>query len=168
MTLVFLDVETTGLDPNRHEVWEIAYAVDEGPIECGVVMHSLRYADPKALAMNGYWGRGVVPQSPELADVETACRFALQGATLVAANPAFDAAFLRARWGETPWHYRLLDVEAFAAGILGWATPKGLRDIRNELIGCGYDIPKPDHSAAADVETLRACYKALRLIQGAS
>ena len=162
MTFVYLDTETTGLDPDRHEVWEIAYAVDGGPILSGVVAHSLRYADPTALAMNGYLDRGTVGVP---SDVESICRSALEGATLVGANPAFDAAFLRARWGVAPWHYRMLDVEAYAMGALGWDVPKGLATIAEALaVGHGYDIPKPDHSAAGDVATLRACHLALAAI----
>ena len=163
MTLVYIDTETTGLDPDRHEVWELAYAVDNGPILSGVVAHSLRYADPTALAMNGYNDRGVVPVP---SDVESICRSALDGATLVAANPAFDASFLRARWGVTPWRYRMLDVEAYAMGALGYDVPKGLKQIADDLRALGHEIPAPDHSAAADVATLRACHLALAAIYG--
>lgn len=163
MTLVYLDTETTGLDPDRHEVWELAYAVDDGPIHSGVMFHSLRHADPKALAMNGYWERTKDAKPEVWADLENGARFALEGATLVGANPAFDAAFLRARWGVTPWRYRLFDIEAYAMGALGWDEPKGLAAIAERLaIGEGLDIPAPDHTAAGDVATLRACHLALR------
>jgi len=165
MTFVYLDTETTGLDPDRHEIWELAYAVDNGRIESGVMFHSLRHADPKALAMNGYWER--CGGSPEAwAELEGGVRFALDGATIVAANPAFDAAFLRARWGVTPWRYRMLDVEAYAMGALGWDEPRGLKDIRTELTMLGHDIPEPDHTASGDVATLRACHYALAGIYG--
>ena len=162
MTLVFLDTETTGLDPNRHEIWELAYAVEHTPIESAVVAHSLRHADPTALTMNGYPERG-----DRLAfnlSVEDRCRKALDGATLVAANPSFDAAFLRARWGVTPWHHRLWDIEAYAAGVLGWDSLKGMKGIAETLRDMGHDIPQPDHSAAADVAALRASFYTLRAI----
>ena len=160
MTLVFLDTETTGLDPERHEVWELAYAVDDGPICSSKVHHSLRNADPTALLMNGYLSR---PDSLPLDQIrlESDAQGVLVGATLVGANPAFDAGFLRARWGVAPWHYRLFDVEAYAAGVLGWDGPKGLAAIRAALAD-DYDIPAPDHTAAGDVATLRACFYALR------
>ena len=165
MTLVYLDTETTGLDPDRHEIWELAYAVDDGPIHSGVMFHSLRHADPKALAMNGYWDRTRDATPKAWQQLENGARTALEGATLVGANPAFDAAFLRARWGVAPWRYRLLDVEAYAMGALGYDQPKGLKDIAATLaIGEGFDIPSPDHSAAGDVATLRACHLALRKI----
>lgn len=166
MTLVYLDTETTGLDPDRHEIWELAYAIDDGRIEAGVVYHSLRHADPKALAMNGYHQRSHPQSFDEMQSREIGCRLALEGATLVAANPAFDAAFLRARWGFTPWRYRLLDVEAYAMGALGFAEPKGLKDVAAELRFLGYEIHHPDHSAAGDVATLRDCHLALSEIYG--
>ena len=158
MTLVFLDTETTGLDPDRHEVWEIAFAVDDGPIVSGVVPHSLRNADPLALNLNGYYGRGVVPT---YSDIEGMARSALEGASIVGANPAFDAAFLRARWGCTPWHHRLWDVEAFAAGVLGLDFVPGLAKTAEILRVQGYEIPEPDHTAAGDVATLRTIFRHL-------
>lgn len=161
MSLVFLDTETTGLDPQIHDVWEIAYAVDGGPIRAGIVHHSLVGADPKALELNGYWSR-----PDELFDRRTAFSFeqdvraALEGNTLVAANPAFDAKFLQARWGVAPWKYRLLDLEAYALPLLqldGHEAPVGLAKIAERL-----GVTAPDHSARADVLTLRECFYRLR------
>jgi hypothetical protein len=164
MMLVFLDTETTGLDPARHDVWEAAWAVDDGPVESAFLAHDVAGADPEALRLNGYLTRR--PRLDVVASLtsEHALRQALTGATLVAANPAFDAAFLRARWGEAPWRYRLLDVEAYAMGALGYDTPQGLARIARDLRKIGADIPEPDHTAAADVATLRACFYALRSI----
>lgn len=161
MTLVFIDTETTGLDPDRHEIWELAFAIDDGPIHSGPVPHSLRHADPFALDLNGYHSRFVDARPGA---IEPQCRRALTGATLVAANPAFDAAFLRARWGETPWHYRLWDVEAYAAGVLGMHTLTGLAGVADALRSLGHDIPDPNHTAAADVATLQATFYALHSI----
>jgi len=158
MSLVFLDTETTGLDPARHSVWEIAYAVDGGPILSSFVAHSIEGADPYALGVNGYLAR--FAGAPLLGlHFEANLRDALNGATLVGANPAFDAAFLRARWGVTPWKYRLLDVEAYAMPALGLSEPKGLAYIAKEL---GTD--SPDHTAAVDVLVLRDTFRALQRI----
>lgn len=166
MTLVFLDTETTGLDPLRHEVWEIAFAVNDGDIRSGIVPHLGGSADPQALAMNGYFDRARSALGPRLwlHDVEIELRAALAGATVVGSNPAFDTAFLRQRWGVAPWHYRLWDVSAYAAGVLGHEQPLGLHAITQELRELGYEIPDPDHSAAGDVATLRAAFRALQSI----
>lgn len=164
MNLVYLDTETTGLDPNKHEVWEIAYAADDGPIERSFVRHSLKAATPKALEIGRYTERFIVSESLRSGPFEADLREELDGATLVGANPAFDAAFLRARWGETPWKYRLLDIEAYAMGALGYSEPKGLAAIADDLVALGHTIPLPDHTAAGDVECVRAAHLALRSI----
>lgn len=157
--LVFVDLETTGLNPLVHQVWEIAYAVDAEPIRAGFVQHSTVSADPEALRIGGYhqryngslWNERVV---------EEEMREVLAGATLVAANPAFDAAFLSQRWGcwgSAPWRYRLLDVEAYAAGVFQWREPRGLAAICTEL-----GVEPGDHTAYHDVRALRECYYRLR------
>lgn len=163
MTLVYLDTETTGLDPNHHHIWEMAYAIDDGPIESAIVPHTIAGADDKALEIGRYFERTALRHVST--QFEMGMMSDLEGATLVGANPAFDTAFLRARWGITPWRYRLLDIEAYAMGALGWDEPKGLAAIAETLvIGEGYEIPAPDHTAAGDVDTLRDCHWALREI----
>lgn len=161
MTLVFIDTETTGLDPARHSIWEIAYAVDNGPIKSSFVAHSTEHADPTALALNGYLNRFAGSPLLGLA-FEKQLREDVAGAAIVAANPAFDAAFLRARWGVTPWHHRMLDIESYAAALLGLTVPlRGLKGITDELRERGFTIPEPDHTAAGDVATLRASFTVL-------
>lgn len=46
--------------------------------------------------------------------------------------------------------YRLFDIEAYAMPALGLHEPKGLAYIAEQL-----GVQAPDHSAAADVHTLR-------------
>lgn len=160
--LVFLDTETTGLDPERHEVWEIAWAISDGPVLSSILPHSLATADPEALALNRYWERfpgGVVAEDPGL---DPFLRKQFTGATIVGSNPAFDTAFLRARWGVAPWHHRLIAVESMAFGIFGYDRPKGLAAVAADLRERAHEIPEPDHTAAGDVSALRAVYTALR------
>jgi DNA polymerase III epsilon subunit-like protein len=162
--LVFLDTETTGLVPDKHSVWEIAYAVGlDGDVKHSLVSHDMTTADPAALHFNHFIDRtlGADFNPVDGLRFEGEVKAALQGATLVGANPAFDAAFLFARWGEQPWHYRLLDVESYAMPILGYDRPQGLHTISKDLQERGFEIYKPDHSARADVLALRDCYKAL-------
>ena len=162
MSLIYLDTETTGLDPARHHIWEMAYAVDGGPILSAVVPHTTIGADPDALRIGKYEERG--GYLPADSEFDRCLATEIEGETLVAANPAFDAAFLRARWGKAPWKYRLLDVEAYAMGALGYDVPQGLKTIAHDLRAADWDIPEPNHSAAGDVATLRDCHLALRAI----
>lgn len=166
MSLVYLDTETTGLDAARHSVWEIAYAIEEGPILSSFVGHSLHSADPIALEIGRYYSR--VPTvafqgNKKSLDYEAELRTRLTGCTIVGANPAFDAKMLEARWGGlAPWHYRLLDIESYAMPYFGWSKPKGMKDIYDRLKNEGFDIPEPDHSAGGDVATLRRAHQILQ------
>lgn len=160
MTLLFLDTETTGLDPALHEIWEVAVAYEEGEIISYRLPHSLATADPKALELNGYWGRANQPGMTDAYDLEL--KQLLTGATIVGSNPAFDTAFLRARWGAAPWHHRLVAVESMAFAVFRYDKPKGLADLSADLRNRGHEIPAPDHTAAGDVATLRAAFHAIR------
>jgi len=156
VTYLFLDVETTGLDVGVHEVWEIAYAIDDGPIRTAFVPHTLDNADPKALEINNYWAR--FDQAPDLSGLfEQNLRDLAQEQYLVGSNPAFDHRMLLKRWGSTPWHYRMIDLAAYAMPYFGWNVPEGMAQIARSL-----DITEGDHSAARDVETLRECFYALQ------
>lgn len=168
--IVFLDTETTGLDVNVHQVWEMAWLrmAPPGvlsPVHQFIARHDLTYADPTALRIGrhqqrctGCW-KDSTPQEDSL-------KMALKGATLCAANPAFDAAFLQKRWGRRFWHYRLLDIEAYAMPALGSNVPVSLNDIVRllpERYGVTFTTPA-DHTAAADATTVAEAYIALRSI----
>ncbi len=161
--LVFVDIETTGLDPWRHQIVELAWAVDDYPVNVVYPRHTLRGADPKALEVNRYHERHL-DDADLWSTPDEVSRFLVdaRGATLVAANPHFDASFLAVHFGHAPWRYRLFDVQVFAAGVLDWEIPRSLRDIRTALIERGHQLREPDHSAVCDVITLRQAYLALR------
>jgi DNA polymerase III alpha subunit (gram-positive type) len=163
MSLVFLDTETTGLDPRIHSIWEIGYVVEDAEeILHEVVLHSLENADPFALEIGNYSERAVM-LSPKLAiEFESTFMKALEGNTVVGANPRFDMNMLAARWGVEPWHYRSLDIESYAMGALGYEKPQRLKTIREDLVSLGYDLPEPMHTAWSDVNTLREVFYVLR------
>lgn len=154
--LVFLDLETTGLDMFKHSVWEAAWAVEDGEIKSGFLYHSLKNADPYALEINGYHSR-ITEENIGWRDNEESLYADLKGATIVAANPAYDAGMLQYRWREQPWHYRLFDIEAYAAPALHLDRPRGIAYIAEML-----EIEAPDHTAAQDVFVLRQCFYMLR------
>jgi DNA polymerase-3 subunit epsilon len=164
--LVFLDVETSGLDPLVHDVVEIAWAVDGGPVRSYVPVHTLEHADPEALRINQYYERGLssARHPGYYLAIELDFLRDIDGATIVGSNPAFDTAFLRRKLGRAPWHHRLIDISNVAMMVFGEDRPMGLKDIVGTLAFRGYIIPAPDHTAFGDVEATRAAYQALRRI----
>lgn len=157
-TLAFVDTETVGLDLD-HDIWEIAFAIGDGPVQVLQVPHSLQNAQPQALEINGYRARiNRMAISPV---VDTYIASQLEGRTLVGANPSFDAYRLQRRWGRQVWHYRMIDVESMAVPIFKIDKPLGLNGLVNELRNRGFDIPENNHTAAGDVNTTREVYKAL-------
>jgi oligoribonuclease (3'-5' exoribonuclease) len=171
VTFCYLDTETVGLNIDKHDIWEIAWAVGDGDILSSFVPHSLDDAEAKALEVNRYWSRMPVEiKKPEdlstefeehLHDTLQAHRRGGKAVTIVGANPAFDTYRLARRWnGAEPWHYRLLDIGVYAMPYLS-DYPVGLLEIANTLRKMGHEIPVPDHTAAGDVATVRACHVAL-------
>ncbi len=131
----FVDIETTGLDPDYHEIWEVGLitpVLGQTVREDGLVGWNeqiwqlpvdLSKADPMALNIGQYHDRRLPRGSLVPLDV-FAAEFArdTRGLHLVGACVSFDAdrlwRLLRAN-GECPmWHYHLIDVEALAAGYM--------------------------------------------------
>lgn len=160
-SLVVLDIETTGLDLDKHEVWEIAFCIGEGPIDSFRVEHNVLTADLKALELNGYRVRSQGFYLPRLMELSTIPP-QLEGKTIVGANPSFDMYRLEKRWGRAPWHYRPVDVESMAVSLLDLDKPLGLHDLVDRLDSMGYTVPQNDHTAAGDVAATREVYRALR------
>lgn len=158
LPVAYVDIETTGLDPTIHEAWEVAVVrtTASGEIEHEAVwqlpvLHPERI-DPAARMINGFDSRyhesGAVPRmkfAHDLWDLVAGCRFA-------GANPAFDVSFIVPILARVevsvPWHYRLLCVESYAAGVLGWRNPRKL-SATAEALGIELD-PGTRHTALAD------------------
>lgn len=139
MTVIcFLDIETTSLDPEHGEIWEVGMvrriADDDGKPLSAVEHHwfldtQLEYADPMALAVGGYHqrhphGNGVLPGVAAELPMSFAVDFAglTNDAILVGNVISFDAErtyrLLRS-WNVMPsWYYHIVDVEALAVGYL--------------------------------------------------
>lgn len=140
---VFLDTETTGLDPDRHEIWDLAMIVRDpggGPDELQQTflrVNRLDRADAQALGIGNYWERHPDPlnqnlgHADRLGDAFSVARTVadvLRDAVLIGFNPAFDAAFLSAllrryRLPTQPWRYRTVDVTTMIGGSLGQPPP---------------------------------------------
>lgn len=133
--LVFLDTETTGLNPDIHDVWEIAVITDAGDEHTWMVRPDLTHADPKALEISRFWDRTTEisedwkwqPTSLHNEVVANEVARLIQGAVIVGSNPSFDERFLTQwlrRHGQT-WaaHYRTIDVTTLGHGYLAGCEP---------------------------------------------
>lgn len=183
--LVILDTETTGLDRERHEVWELAYDIDGK----ATVMHfpvDISKADPMALKMNGFYERYPFEHFLETdenrhggnaalthADVEQFVTD-VRGRHILGACPSFDDNFLwklvrKFGFIET-WHYHLIDIENLIVGYLLKSRATGMTQ---ELVSLpwksddlsravGVDPEQFDrHSALGDVQWAKAQLQAI-------
>lgn len=143
---VIMDTETTGLSPDRHEIWEIAL-LDLGTgreYVWQLPLWNFKDADQIALNIGKFWERyewglnkwytpfnGMTTNNPSpdyyttntLKDI---CRI-LQGKHIIGAIPSFDTDRLQRllyRFDQVPtWHYHIIDIEALT---VGWLLSRGV------------------------------------------
>lgn len=172
--LLHLDIETTGLDPEIHDVWEIAVIViDDNGVNDYVwkVRPDLKHADPNALKIGGYYDRARFTgreEGPE--EVAATLAILLNNAVVIGSNPAFDQAFLT-RWlrkhGQA-WaaHYRTIDVATLGWGRLLATDPEWADHVppRAHDISRAHGIDPDDyarHTALGDCKWSKALYEAI-------
>lgn len=171
--IVVVDVETNGLDETRHEAVEVAginLATGESnrfipPHEVSAVLQA---ADIQALRVNRYLDRIPGQSEDELGADGLQLAEQLQDNILAGATPSFDAMFLRKmyRWYEETdrsflplWHHRLLDLSAYAAGVLG-LDPHELPGLAAVCERLGVTNYQP-HTATGDVRATAECFRRL-------
>lgn len=178
--LCFVDIETSGLDPRFHKIWEIALIrreVDgmerEWVGQLGLSEQDFLHADPDALHVGGYMARHAVAyllKDPQTA-IEMVTEFT-EGATLVGQNPSFDAAFLTELLmlppGVTPpWHYRTVCVTTLAAGYVAGRLDRACDFAVLDMPWSSRDIAEAvdvdvasfaKHTALGDAQLARAIY----------
>ncbi len=144
MSLVSLDIETTGLDPARHEMWELALIdVYTNVVIAFQLPATLKNADPAALVVGDYYERqdptkffckfGEEIQALAYLEQREAHERAAEivkmtaGKTLLGACVHFDVSFLDPwlrMYGFVPaWSHRYLDLGSFFGGKLGMDSP---------------------------------------------
>lgn len=166
MKLAFIDTETTGLDPNKHEILEIAVVVEQdgkvidkfvGKIKPKMIAS----AEPKALEMNGYaknpeaWST-----APTMEEVGPILVKMLEGCTLVGHNVSFDEDFLKQNLkragvlGKIPYHK--IDTVTLVYEHL---SPLGLKRVSLDSVRDFLSWDKEGaHTAMKDVEDTRKLF----------
>lgn len=172
--LLFVDVETTGLDPSQAEMIEIAWVLTDPTneriletYEAKMRPERLDRNDPtcaKALEVNGYTDEEWAPSlcAPRAAVSEALLR-AAKGVYLVGQNVSFDAGFcqalLRKEGKQGNWHYHLIDTAILAYPLLAFGAVSSLS------LGalCTYFgiTNEGAHRAMADVRRTRGVYARL-------
>jgi len=126
--LVFLDVETTGFDPIKHEIVELGAVIVEpqGSYQNLKVLHELDIkvkptriedADPGALRVNGY-DEAQWMFAHDLKEVMQELSAKAKGCSIVAHNISFDWSFIQRAYDvtgvENTMHYQKLDTLSMA------------------------------------------------------
>jgi len=160
---VYIDTETSGLDPQRNEIWEIALVSDDDEDAVWLLPVDLSRAEPDALRIGRFYERWSHTKTTPLVEAADAIARLTAGAHLVGVNPAFDAAFLsvflRANGYCPAWEYHLVDVLALAAGKLAAEPPWSSRVLSTAVGVNPEDYDR--HTALGDACWAKAIYEAV-------
>lgn len=153
--LIFVDTETTGLDAETESLVELTWArrdMDPQTLWFGVT-EVPEFID----SLIGFTKRGIAGRLSTHFEVQNFLA-ASEGATMVAANPAFDKSFLESA-GLWRFHYRMLDIEAYAMAKLGLKEVPSLKNVFDTLTGdFGLSLTEPDHTSRNDVLAMREAF----------
>lgn len=174
INLCFLDAETTGLDPNKHDIIEIAavrITVMPGPewhktwtvekVLDTKVMPAHQYVEPKVARINGFsveaWrdARSLPDVLVELYDI-------IHMSILLGSNPTFDHDFVKAGCEALGWSfpqllsYHKIDVPAWGLKLM---LEGKIERIRQSVLAKHFGMEEQQHRAMADVEQCIEIFK---------
>ncbi len=184
MLAVFLDTETSGLNPYKHSILELAYKivdVETGELKCAydaVIAQSQanwQRADPSSLQVNGFTWEQVSEGLPlKSVSGATITAFAQHGikrgeAVFICQNPSFDRAFfsqlvdpdLQESLG---WPYHWLDLASMYWATHIKKTPQPwVTGLSKDNISEAHQLSpeKKPHRAMNGVDHLILCYDAV-------
>ena len=170
--LAFIDVETTGTDPNKHEIIELAAVIarlKDGELtvtdQMDVKIHpkNINDADPQSLRINGY-NEADWLFATNLEDAMRNFANITNGAVFVAHNLTFDSAFIDKAFAKTGienrMHYQKLDTLSIAFSVMHNTDDMGKLSLR--ALCEKYCIEnKKAHSAYADAYATYELFKKL-------
>jgi oligoribonuclease len=189
MRAIFLDIETTGLDPFKHHVIDIAFKIVDLTTGFHVKdYHSLVKPSEEAwerrdlisMEINGFnWeqvsaGKDISQVGKEIKDLFTDLQIERGKAVFICQNPAFDRSFFNQiievyTQEGLNWPYHWLDLASMFWAIFfeknkqkGIPFPEHLVVSKNE-IARHYNLPpeKEPHRAMKGVDHLIQCYEAV-------
>ena len=183
--IAFLDFETTSLDDELGEVWEIGLIDDASSAEyCWLIRPKLNFADPNALRIGKYYQRNFIayeqfgsayrnvhPEGRSSTNVHRVARelaVLLAGKTVIGAVPDFDFRFGRRflREHNEIWaaHYHLIDIETLVAGYLLARGENPSLPWKSDDLSRAVGVNPEDfdrHTALGDCRWVRAQYQAV-------
>ena len=189
MLAIFLDIETTGLDPNRHVPIDIAFQVVD--VTTGQIRGSYNQVvkqerdawerhDPVSIIVNGYtWEQLLQGKDPQVIHKEIISMLNGIGikrgnAVFLCQNPAFDRSFFAQivdvyTQERLNWPYHWLDLASMYWAMLfqknrtqGMPFPETLNLSKNEIARTYGLAPEADpHRAMNGVKHLILCYQAV-------
>lgn len=151
-----VDIETSGLNPNYHDVIEVGMCDGTGETRAFSLPFNVFQASDKALEVNG-WGKRAFAPEVGIPSGLAVIRDFVRDDFIVAAPAHFDIGFLEAlhrRWDQPiPWgHRRVIDMKSFYQGIVQGVV--GVVEASNNDIAkyTGVDPlpPEEQHSALND------------------
>lgn len=168
--LAFIDVETTGLDPDYHEIIEVAVArLDPRTLEIRAELDAKvrpgrpERAEPEALRLNGYtalrWA-----DARAAGEVLQRLTPILNGCILAGHNVPFDRAFLLAAYRRASKTLPDLDYHVVDTASLAWPlVVAGLVDSLRLRVVCEHlgISNQGEHSSATDVRRTIEVYRRL-------
>lgn len=175
--LAFIDLETTGLDLEHHEIIEIGCVLtqqierkNKGPeleireeFDIKISPGHIETADPKSLKINGYskkeWGNAIsIKEAVKIVSEKT------KGAIMVGHNVSFDWAFLERAFLQNnipnQMHYHKLDTVVIAFAKL-YDTPKMDQFSLKNLCDYFNIENKKAHTALSDAKATYELYRQL-------
>ena len=164
-SLVFIGIETSGLNPDRHEITEIAAFRNGVWFHRRVRMLAPENADPKALELNGYdaalWEEDAIHPWKATAELNG---FVQPGDMLVFHNSSFDLPFLRKAGFASAADYHPLDTASMAWPLV---VAGKLKSIKLAALCDYFGVSNEGaHGARRDVERLMEVYLRLMSYKG--